>query len=83
MMFWTGAIGVSFLWLLGLTVARFYGDFRRYSGWAEVRSDVIVLGRVFKGPSSISVPVAEGLGIGLMLGWLGQLGASVLHAQFS
>ncbi len=78
MMFAAGAFGASWLWLLALVVARYYGTWRRYDGWQEIKRDLTSL----RCSGAWSGPV-ENIGIGAMLGSSATLSVFVLRAQFS
>ena len=76
MMFAAGAFGASWLWLLALVVARYYGTWRRYQGWAEIGADFTRLtravGRLGAGqPQSYGSALTVGGAVGAMLGWFG------------
>ncbi len=69
-MFAAGFAGA--LWLVGLAlvVARFYGTWRRWDGWAELHQDGATVARVIKGGHlSGSSKGIELVAIGAMVGW--------------
>ena len=80
-MFAAGFTGA--LWLVGLAlvVARFYGKFRRWDGWTELKLDAITLSRAIQtGTSSLSTGRVFAGGVGAMLGWSAAF-ATFLYAR--
>ncbi len=78
MMFAAGFAGALFLVWLALVVARFYGTWRRWDGWVELRLDVQTARGLLGGLSTSSR--VEAAGIGAMLGWSAAF-ATFLYAR--
>ena len=72
MMFAAGAFGASWLWLLALVVARYYGTWgREWWGWQEIKMDFATLVTSGSLGASTQSSIAASIAIGAMLGWFG------------
>lgn len=82
-MFAAGAFGASWLWLLALVVARYYGTWgREWWGWQELSLDGRALHRLVT-RHSYSASRIEVVAIMGMLVYAAGLAGFVLHAEIS